>query len=116
LEGSGQKISDEKWLVKESAWFGHPSGAHMMVTIFWLIFLQDTIEEVDLISKGGNYGWRVYEGTNVFQPKKPPGGRYTDAKSINPIMPIIEYKHPLGISICGGYVSYSRQDACAYGT
>ncbi|KAG0599114.1 hypothetical protein M758_12G129000 [Ceratodon purpureus] len=76
---------------------------------------QDTIEEVDLISKGGNYGWRVYEGTNVFKPKTPPGGRYTNANSINAIIPIIEYNHSSGISICGGYVSYSRQDACAYG-
>lgn len=75
---------------------------------------QNTIEEVDLISKGGNYGWRVYEGTNVFKPSQTPGG-VTLANSINAIMPIIEYNHSFGISICGGYVSYSRQDACVYG-
>jgi hypothetical protein len=76
---------------------------------------QNEIEEVDLISKGGNYGWRVYEGTNVFKPSQSPGG-VTSAISINAIMPILEYNHTYGISVCGGYVSYSRQDACVYGS
>ena len=35
--------------------------------------------------------------------------------SINAIMPIIEYNHFVGICVSGGYVSYSREDACAYG-
>ncbi|XP_024383079.1 HIPL1 protein isoform X1 [Physcomitrium patens] len=75
---------------------------------------QNLVEEVDLISKGGNYGWRIYEGTMTFQPSQSPGG-VTAKNSINAVMPIIEYNHSAGISICGGYVSYSRQDACAYG-
>jgi len=75
---------------------------------------QNTIEEVDLISRGGNYGWRVYEGTNVFHPSKSPGG-VTAASSINAIMPVIEYNHSYGVSVCGGYVSYSTVDACVYG-
>jgi len=87
---------------------GH-GGSH---TRCWV--LQNTIEEVDLISRGGNYGWRVYEGTNVFHPSQSPGG-VTAASSINAIMPIIEYNHSYGISICGGYVSYSREDACVLG-
>lgn len=76
---------------------------------------QNNIEEVDLISKGGNYGWRVYEGTSRFYPAVSPGG-YTSEDSINAIMPILEYNHTVGISIAGGYVSYSRQDACVYGS
>ncbi|KAK3149681.1 hypothetical protein QOZ80_3AG0220850 [Eleusine coracana subsp. coracana] len=35
---------------------------------------QDAYEEVDLITKGGNYGWRVYEGPYIFHPQQSPGG------------------------------------------
>ncbi len=69
---------------------------------------QDKWEEIDLIVKGGNYGWSVREGLHHFKPG-PVGARYID--------PIIEYphvpnqapditftKHAPGTSITGGYV------------
>jgi len=69
---------------------------------------QDLWEEVDLIVKGGNYGWCVREGAHHFKPG-PPGAQYTD--------PVLEYphkpdllqeskfpKHSIGLCIIGGYV------------
>jgi glucose/arabinose dehydrogenase len=56
---------------------------------------QDKYEEVDLIVKGGNYGWRVREGLHGFTsetPKSPP------------LDPVIEYGRKDGSSITGGYV------------
>jgi quinoprotein glucose dehydrogenase len=65
-------------------------------------------EEVDLIVKGGNYGWCVREGAHHFKPG-PPDAQY--------IEPVIEYphkaelltqskfpQHSIGVCIIGGYV------------
>lgn len=81
---------------------------------------QEIYEEVDLISKGGNYGWRVYEGPDLYQPPWAPGGN-TSLDSINPIFPIMGYTHSdvntnVGsASIIGGYVYRSTTDPCMYG-
>jgi glucose/arabinose dehydrogenase len=58
---------------------------------------QNKYEEIDIIQKGGNYGWRIKEGLHEF---KVPDG----ANKNNLIDPIHEYDHEQGISITGGYV------------
>ncbi|KAG8049392.1 hypothetical protein GUJ93_ZPchr0009g337 [Zizania palustris] len=81
---------------------------------------QDQYEEVDLISKGGNYGWRVYEGPFVYHPPSSPGGN-TSVNSINAIPPIMGYNHSdvnkdIGsASIIGGNVYRGSTDPCLYG-
>jgi len=57
---------------------------------------QNKYEEVDIITKGGNYGWRPIEGFHDF--------RADDPKPVKPIAPIAEYPHPEGLSITGGFV------------
>jgi glucose/arabinose dehydrogenase len=80
---------------------------------------QITIEEVDLIRAGGNYGWRVKEGTGVFDPQAfelSPAGE-TDGIPIQLVPgypegltdPIAQYAHEVqnktqGQAIIGGYV------------
>lgn len=82
--------------------------------------LQDTYEEVNLISKGGNYGWRVYEGYALYHPQSSPGGN-TSLGSIDPIFPVMGYSHSdinttIGsASITGGYVYRSMTDPCMNG-
>lgn len=69
---------------------------------------QDKWEEVDVIFKGGNYGWSGWEGFHPFKASQ---------AATNAIEPIIEYAHTpaeakeskfpdhsLGMSIIGGYV------------
>ncbi len=71
---------------------------------------QNSYEEVNIIEKGGNYGWRRMEATHCFDYQKPdehPESCDTDGL----INPIIEYKNCTaqpdgckGISVTGGYV------------
>lgn len=69
---------------------------------------QDLWEEVDLIVKGGNYGWCVREGAHHFKP---------GPASADYIEPVIEYPHrnadqpkamypdhSIGLCVIGGYV------------
>lgn len=82
--------------------------------------MQDLFEEVDLITKGGNYGWRAYEGPYIFNATQSPGGN-TSLTSINPIFPIFGYNHSEvnknegSASITGGYFYRSNTDPCTYG-
>jgi quinoprotein glucose dehydrogenase len=67
---------------------------------FWLADVgQDIWEEVNLIEKGGNYGWSFREGARPFVLRKDPPP--AEAKFIDPIF---EYAHSEGISITGGFV------------
>ena len=58
---------------------------------------QDKWEEIDLIEKGRNYGWNVMEGNHCFNPSEK-----CDMTDLT--LPITEYSHSEGISVCGGYV------------
>ena len=59
---------------------------------------QNAYEEVDIIVKGGNYGWNPREGLHAFPDGRPGafGNDYVD--------PVVEYPHSQGVSITGGYV------------
>lgn len=59
---------------------------------------QELWEEVNVISKGGNYGWSVREGSQPF------GNRAQPDDVSDPIGPVWEYDHSVGKSITGGRV------------
>ncbi|HUY33356.1 MAG TPA: PQQ-dependent sugar dehydrogenase [Pirellulales bacterium] len=59
---------------------------------------QDLWEEVDLIVRGGNYGWNLREGGHPFGI----GGVQDPREDL--IEPIFEYHHDVGKSITGGFV------------
>lgn len=58
---------------------------------------QNLYEEVDLIQKGDNHGWRIMEGLHCFSP--PTGCDMTGL-----VLPLTEYDHTLGTAVTGGYV------------
>jgi glucose/arabinose dehydrogenase len=78
---------------------------------------QDSFEEVNIVVKGGNHGWRVREGIHWFDPKTPtkaPESGPTTGPDGKPFVdPIVEYKNfkafpkdpeSKGTSVTGGYV------------
>ncbi|HWB13625.1 MAG TPA: PQQ-dependent sugar dehydrogenase [Pirellulales bacterium] len=65
---------------------------------FWAADVgQDIWEEIDIIERGGNYGWNLREGRHKFGP------RGSEARA-DLIDPIYEYHHDVGKSITGGHV------------
>lgn len=59
---------------------------------------QDRFEEIDIVTAGGNYGWRCYEGSSQFDISNCP-----DPATF--IFPAAAYAHPSGgASVTGGYV------------
>ncbi len=64
---------------------------------------QESWEEVDVIEKGGNYGWNAFEGSHPFTAAGLVGGPLKGPSPHTP--PIAEYPIPAkGRSITGGYV------------
>ena len=59
---------------------------------------QDIWEEIDIIVRGGNYGWNLREAKHKF------GVGGLDAPRDDIIEPIFEYHHDVGKSITGGFV------------
>jgi putative heme-binding domain-containing protein len=69
---------------------------------------QDREEEVDLVHRGANYGWNVYEGFEPFSNQyRKEGRRFTP--------PVFAYKRKYGVSITGGYVYRGDKRSSFYG-
>lgn len=67
---------------------------------------QGLVEEVNIVESGGNYGWRIKEGTFAFD-------KTVDPDPVVPLLdPIAQYQHPnadlglteVGLSVTGGVV------------
>lgn len=69
---------------------------------------QNQIEEIDVVVKGGNYGWNAREGTSPFRGGARPGAGL--------IPPVAEYNHNVGCSVTGGYVYRGSQIPALTGT
>jgi glucose/arabinose dehydrogenase len=73
---------------------------------------QNEWEEIDIVVNGGNYGWRIMEGTHFYDEDLLDilGLTLDDLE-----MPIHEYSHSIGTSITGGYVYRGEEKSLLYG-
>lgn len=69
---------------------------------------QDRVEEVDIVHRGENYGWNVYEGFEPFSNQYRVEGR-----TFTP--PVFAYRRKYGNSITGGYVYRGDKQSSFYG-
>ena len=58
---------------------------------------QNKYEEINIIEKAHNYGWRIMEGNHCYEPAE-------GCNQENLTMPIAEYNHEEGVSVIGGYM------------
>jgi glucose/arabinose dehydrogenase len=79
--------------------------------VLWLADVgQYEWEEIDLVTKGGNYGWHVTEGFHCYEPAQ-------DCPIRGLTMPVFEYGHEKGrCSITGGYVYRGKAIPALRGT
>jgi glucose/arabinose dehydrogenase len=72
---------------------------------------QNSIEEIDIVRLGGNYGWRIFEGTRCTSL----GPASCGVAGLIP--PIAEYGHDQGrCSVTGGYVYRGARATLPYGS
>lgn len=98
---SNSAIRDEIWaLGLRNPWrfsFDAQTGA------LWLADVgQNAVEEINVVNRGGNYGWRYYEGSAPFNPDAGAQGKTFEA-------PVFEYTHREGQSVTGGVVYRGQQ-------
>jgi glucose/arabinose dehydrogenase len=58
---------------------------------------QNSFEEIDIIEKGGNYGWNTMEGKHCFDPS-------SGCEISGLLEPVWEYGRREGVSVTGGFV------------
>lgn len=87
---------------------------------------QNLFEEINIVEKGGNYGWVIREGFHCFDPfnpTSPPANCPTTGPLGEPLIdPIAEYSHPGsgfvpegGITVVGGFVYRNSNAPCLVG-
>jgi glucose/arabinose dehydrogenase len=58
---------------------------------------QNLWEEIDIITKGANYGWNIMEGSHCYSPS-------AGCNQSGLTLPIVDYDHSQGCSVTGGYI------------
>lgn len=70
---------------------------------------QGAREEIDILVRGGNYGWKITEGNLCYEPM-------TGCDKTGLIPPVYDYPRGDGVSVTGGFVYRGRALPDLYGT
>ena len=77
---------------------------------------QHSVEEVNLVVKGGHYGWPFREGSFLFDVDANPEMVYSLPEEETPLFinPVIEYDHDEGNAVSGGFVYGGKEIPALY--
>jgi glucose/arabinose dehydrogenase len=65
--------------------------------LLWLADVgQDAYEEIDIVSRGANFGWNIMEATHCYNA--------STCSTAGLTLPVAEYPHSVGCSVTGGFV------------
>jgi len=65
--------------------------------LLWLADVgQDAYEEIDIVSRGANFGWNIMEATHCYNA--------SSCSTSGLTLPVAEYPHSVGCSVTGGFV------------
>lgn len=68
---------------------------------------QGHLEEINIVRKGGNYGWKIKEGDFLFDPEDiAVGVPFEDPALIDPVA---QYDHDDGLAVVGGFLYFGTQ-------
>ncbi|HEY7403579.1 MAG TPA: PQQ-dependent sugar dehydrogenase [Candidatus Angelobacter sp.] len=84
--------------------FDRPTGRMFVADVG-----QDKFEEIDIVQKGGNYGWNIMEGDHCFNPP-------SNCNMAGLSLPIVEIPHPEGEAVIGGFIYHGTALSGAQGT
>jgi glucose/arabinose dehydrogenase len=70
---------------------------------------QGKYEEIDIVTKGGNYGWNIREGRSCVEANEEAGSAPKECAEVGlngePLQaPILVYDHEVGIAVIGGFI------------
>lgn len=68
---------------------------------------QGHVEEINIVHKGGNYGWNVKEGDFLFDPEDVAIGVPLEDPAL--IDPVAQYDHDDGLAVVGGFLYFGTQ-------
>ncbi len=68
---------------------------------------QNRVEEINFLHKGRNYGWRLKEGTFLFDPAGALIGLPLDDPRLTD--PVVQYDHDEGLAVVAGYTYYGKE-------
>lgn len=68
---------------------------------------QGLVEEINIVRKGGNYGWNIKEGSFLLDPTGAAIGLPFDDPDL--IDPVAEYDHDDGLAVVGGFLYAGTQ-------
>jgi len=98
---------------------GRGNGQRRRDRLFVADVGQALFEEINVVRKGGNYGWVTVEGFHCFDPfnpATPPLSCTGTGPNGEPLLnPVAEYSHTDGRAVVGGFVYRGRQFRDLYG-